>query len=58
MLNINRRIGETIKISEDIEIVILGIRGNQVLFGIEAPKGVSVDKEEVRLKERETKWNH
>ena len=48
MLVLSRRASEAIHIGSDIVIVVLGIKGNQVRIGIEAPKNVRVDREEVR----------
>lgn len=47
MLQLNRRIGETIHIGDDIVIVVLGINGNQVRIGTIAPKEVKVWREEI-----------
>lgn len=47
MLILTRRLGETIVIGEDITATILGIKGNQVRLGINAPKDVSVHREEI-----------
>lgn len=47
MLLLTRRPNETIRIGENIEIRVLGMRGNQVRIGIEAPKHLSVHREEV-----------
>lgn len=48
MLILTRRIGEIITIGEDIEVQVLGIKGNQVRIGITAPKDVAVHREEVK----------
>jgi carbon storage regulator len=48
MLALSRRIGETLIIGDDITVTVLAVSGNQVRIGIEAPKGVQVDREEVR----------
>jgi len=47
MLVISRKINEKVKIGEDIEIIILGIDKNQVKIGIEAPKNISIIREEL-----------
>ncbi len=47
MLVLSRKKNERIMISHDIVITVLGIRGNKVRLGIEAPEGMLVDREEV-----------
>lgn len=47
MLILTRKSGEGIKIGEDIRVVILEIKGNQVRIGIDAPKGTKVYRDEV-----------
>ncbi len=47
MLILSRRVGETIKIGEDIEVTVLGIKGNQLKLGVAAPKNVSIVREEL-----------
>ena len=47
MLILTRRVGESIKISDNITVVVLGVKGSQVRLGVEAPKGVAVDREEI-----------
>ncbi|RYY67204.1 MAG: carbon storage regulator [Chitinophagaceae bacterium] len=47
MLILTRRVGEAIKISDSITVVVLGVKGSQVRLGIEAPKGVAVDRQEI-----------
>lgn len=47
MLVLTRRVSEHLRIGDDVTVVILGIRGNQVRIGIEAPKSVAVDREEI-----------
>lgn len=47
MLVLSRRLDETLIIGDDIKIKVLGISGNQIRIGIEAPKEISVHREEV-----------
>ena len=47
MLILTRRVGETIIIGDDVQITVLGIKGNQVRIGINAPKTVTVHREEI-----------
>lgn len=47
MLVLTRRVGEQIRIGDDVVITILGYRGNQVKVGIDAPRHISVDREEI-----------
>ena len=47
MLILTRRVGETLKIGDDIEVTVLGLRGGQVRMGINAPKDVAVHREEI-----------
>nr|WP_283027422.1 carbon storage regulator CsrA [Providencia rettgeri] len=47
MLILTRRINEEVMIGDDIKIRILGVKGNQVRIGIEAPEDVSVHREEI-----------
>lgn len=47
MLILCRRTGETIMIGEEVTVTVLGVKGNQVRFGINAPKNVPVHREEI-----------
>ena len=47
MLILTRRVGETIKIGEDITVTVLGVKGNQVRIGVGAPRDVAVHREEI-----------
>lgn len=47
MLILTRRVGETLVIGDDVNVTVLGVKGNQVRLGINAPKDVSVHREEI-----------
>ncbi len=47
MLILTRRAGETVMIGSDITITVLGVKGNQVRIGINAPRDVAVHREEI-----------
>jgi len=47
MLILTRRIGETLNIGDDVQVTVLGIKGNQVRIGVNAPKSVPVHREEI-----------
>ena len=47
MLILTRRLGETLVIGDDVTVTVLGVRGNQVRLGVNAPKDVAVHREEI-----------
>lgn len=47
MLILTRRVGETLKIGDDVNVTVLGVKGNQVRIGVDAPKEVAVHREEI-----------
>ena len=58
MLVLSRRVGKAVNIGDDVTVTVLGISGNQVKIGIDAPKEVPVHREEIYLrikKEEEAK---
>ncbi len=47
MLILTRRVGEAVMVGDDISVTVLGVKGNQVRLGVNAPKEVSVHREEI-----------
>lgn len=47
MLILTRRVGETLMIGDEISVTVLGVKGNQVRIGVNAPRDVSVHREEI-----------
>ena len=55
MLILTRRIGESVMIDSEVKITVLGVKGNQVRIGIDAPKHVSVHREEIYMRIQDEK---
>ena len=47
MLILTRRVGETLNIGDEVQVTVLGIKGNQVRLGVNAPKEIPVHREEI-----------
>ncbi|MFT3905966.1 MAG: carbon storage regulator CsrA [Steroidobacteraceae bacterium] len=47
MLILTRRVGETVMIGDEVSVTVLRVKGNQVRLGVNAPKSVSVQREEI-----------
>ena len=47
MLILTRRVGETLMIGEEVTVTVLGVKGNQVRIGVNAPREVAVHREEI-----------
>ncbi|MGQ7844197.1 carbon storage regulator CsrA [Granulosicoccus sp. 3-233] len=47
MLILTRRVGETLMIGDEVSVTVLGVKGNQVRIGVNAPKEVAVHREEI-----------
>ena len=47
MLILTRRVGETLCIGDEVQVTVLGVKGNQVRIGVTAPKEVAVHREEI-----------
>ena len=47
MLILTRRVGETVMIGNDVTVTVLGVKGNQVRVGVNAPRDVAVHREEI-----------
>jgi len=57
VLILTRRVGENLRIDGEIRVLVLGVKGNQVRIGIDAPKAISVHREEIYDRIQQEKMN-
>lgn len=55
MLILTRRVGETLMVGDEVTVTVLGVKGNQVRIGVNAPRDVAVHREEIyeRIKQEQ-----
>lgn len=58
MLILTRRVGETVMIGDEVTVTVLRVKGNQVRLGVNAPKSVSVQREEIFHRIKSEGANH
>ena len=47
MLILTRRVGETIMVGDEVQVTVLGVKGNQIRIGVNAPQEIAVHREEI-----------
>jgi len=52
MLILTRRIGETLMVGDEVTVTVLGVKGNQIRIGVNAPINIAVDREEIYLRKQ------
>ncbi len=57
MLILTRRVGETLMVGDEVTVTVLGVKGNQVRIGVNAPKDVAVHREEINQRIQREKGN-